>query len=57
MYQHLVSKGLMDTATLLQKEAHLANTVAPSSHPPNKFRYACPSTPSRVSIRNFLSLK
>ncbi|KRT78245.1 hypothetical protein AMK59_6678 [Oryctes borbonicus] len=50
IHQHLVSRGLVDTATLLQKEAHLSNAIAPSSHPPNKFRYASPITPNRVRL-------
>ncbi|KAI4465923.1 vprbp protein-related [Holotrichia oblita] len=47
---HLASRGLSETAALLQKEAHLSSAVTPSSHPPNKFRYASPVTPNRVRL-------
>lgn len=48
IYQHLVSKGLVDSATLLQREANLS-LVTNNSHLPSKFRYATtPVTPNRV---------
>lgn len=49
IYQHLVSKGYAETAAMLQKEAHLASTLTSvNMHPPAKFSYTSPSTPSRV---------
>ncbi|KAK9743853.1 hypothetical protein QE152_g8253 [Popillia japonica] len=47
---HLASRGLSETAALLQKEAHLSTTATPSTYPPNKFRYASPVTPNRVRL-------
>ncbi|KAF5303319.1 hypothetical protein FQA39_LY10058 [Lamprigera yunnana] len=52
IHQHLVSKGLLETSNLLQKEAHLSSVVTSTSvHPPNKFRYTSPGTiPSRTRL-------
>lgn len=47
IYQHLMSKGLVDSATLLQREANLS-LLTNSTHLPSKFRYATPVTPNRV---------
>ncbi|KAK4878446.1 hypothetical protein RN001_010952 [Aquatica leii] len=50
IHQHLTSKGLVETATLLQKEAHLSNAITTNSlHPPNKFRYTS-TTPNRTRL-------
>lgn len=49
MHQHLISKGLIDSAAVLQREAHLGHTVTSSNqHTPAKFRYATSTTPNRV---------
>lgn len=51
IHQHLAAKGYTDTAAMLQKEAHLSNALTSGSmHPPAKFSYTSPSTPSRVRI-------
>lgn len=51
IHQHLASKGLSETASTLQKEAHLANNLQLNNvHPPNKFRYTTPSTPNRARL-------
>ncbi|XP_071052428.1 protein mahjong [Onthophagus taurus] len=51
IHQHLVSKGLPDTASILQKEAHLANmTLTNAIHQPSKFRYTTPGTPNRMRL-------
>lgn len=52
IHQHLMSKGLVDTATILQKEANLANAVTTGRlHPPNTFRYtSSTSTPNRTRL-------
>lgn len=50
IHQHLVYKGLDDTASMLIREAQLSSTITSGTvHPPTKFRYTTPSTPSRVS--------
>ena len=49
MHQHLVSKGLLDSAAVLKKEAHLGHTIVSSiQHTPAKFRYTTSTTPNRV---------
>lgn len=50
IHQHLSSRGLLETAALLQKEAHISNAIVPSTHPPNKFRYASPMAPNRTRL-------
>ncbi|KAF5284193.1 hypothetical protein FQR65_LT00193 [Abscondita terminalis] len=47
IHQHLLAKGLVETAGALQKEAHLSSTIVMNSiHPPNKFRHTS-TTPNR----------
>lgn len=49
IHQHLASKGYTETATMLQKEAHLSNSLSSGTmHPPAKFSYTSPIAPSRV---------
>lgn len=51
IHQHLVTKGLNETADTLLKEAHLSNALTNvTSLPPSKFRYTSPSTPSRTRL-------
>lgn len=48
IHQHLVSKGFLDTAAQLQKEAQMNNSLHMNNMlPPSKFRYATPTTPVR----------
>lgn len=49
-----MSKGLQDSATLLQKEANLSLPTN-NTHLPSKFRYATPVTPNRVSLCRLLA--
>lgn len=49
IHQHLVSKGYSETATMLQKEAHLASSLTSGNmHPPAKFSYTSPGPSPRV---------
>lgn len=49
IHQHLVSKGLSEAATTLQKEANLASSLTSvNMHPPAKFSYTSPGPSSRV---------
>ncbi|XP_018331272.1 DDB1- and CUL4-associated factor 1 isoform X2 [Agrilus planipennis] len=52
IHQHLVSKGLEDSAATLLKEAHLTSalTVHNSNPLPTKFRYSSSLTPSRQRL-------
>lgn len=53
--QHLLSKGLLETATILQKEASLSSSAVPNNLiVPTKFRYVSSTTPIRVSIYIYL---
>lgn len=52
IHHHLVTKGYEETANTLQKEAHLANAITMNNlHPPAKFSYTAPGTPSRVCMK------
>ncbi|XP_066157890.1 protein mahjong isoform X2 [Euwallacea fornicatus] len=49
MHQHLISKGFINTAGVLVKEACLGNSIMPlSAQHPNKFRYISNLTPVRT---------
>ncbi|XP_017768029.1 PREDICTED: protein mahjong [Nicrophorus vespilloides] len=50
IHQHLMSKGLSDTASALQKEANLATVTLLNQNHPSKFRYSSPSTPTRTRL-------
>lgn len=57
IHQHLAAKGYSETATMLQKEAHLSSALTSGSvHPPAKFSYISPSTPSRVKTLRFVNV-
>lgn len=52
IHQHFVSRGLTESASILQKEANLATAIAQSSlvNTPTPFRYTSPAVASRVRI-------
>lgn len=51
IHHHLATKGYAEAAGVLQKEANLDNSLILSNimHPPAKFSYIEPVTPTRVS--------
>ncbi|CAH1130521.1 unnamed protein product [Ceutorhynchus assimilis] len=51
IHQHLVTKGFVDTASILVKEASLSNSIMSiSSQTPSKFRYSTELTPTRTRL-------
>lgn len=51
IHQHLVTKGFVDTASVLVKEANLSNSITTlSSQHPTKFRYTSNLTPVRTRL-------
>lgn len=51
IHQHLVTKGFVDTASILVKEANLSNSITTlSSQHPTKFRYTSNLTPVRTRL-------
>ncbi|XP_076269885.1 lisH and WD40 domain-containing protein mahjong isoform X2 [Rhynchophorus ferrugineus] len=56
IHQHLVTKGFIDTASTLVRDANLSSAITSlSSQHPSKFRYTTNLTPSRTRL-NFSSV-